>query len=215
MLLLLLSLSLSVSACGSVESDPPVARVQLLHSIEDLGALEVLVDDKVLGAIASNSLSAPFEVAPGSRRLAIRNQGAQVSVLEESVTLNVQGYLFALTGRLSNNSLKLLKVDQVPPALGDSEAAVEVIHLFTGAFRFDVYAGDALIAQDVGYADNVSPFVKVPAGLVRVTVYNAGSDPKASLPVTSRDLSLGGKSATLLVLQTDKGALSISPINIR
>jgi hypothetical protein len=203
-----------VNGCGT-EEDPPVARIQILHSIEDLGTLEVLIDSKLLGSIQSQNLSSAFEVEPGNRQLSIRNQGAQVSILQENLTLGAQGYLFALTGRLSNNSLKLIKVDQPVPSLEKGEAALEVIHLFSGTFRFDVYAGGTLLAQNVGYSEPPAAFVKLPAGVVKVTAYNTGSDPLASLPVASKELSLGAGSATLLVLQTDGGALSINPINIQ
>jgi hypothetical protein len=215
--MLLVFPALLFAACGSTEDEAPVARVQILHGIEDLGVIEVRIDNKTLGTIEASKLSSAFEVEPGTRSLGIRAQGATSDAFSNTLTLSAQGYLYALTGRLSGNTLKLVAVDQAPPTLANGEAALEVVHLYesTKAFKFDVYAGGALLAQNIGFGDVPSTFVKVAAGPLKLTVFNTGNDPNAALPVVSKDVTVASGSATLLVLQTIDSSLGINTINIK
>ena len=91
--LVVLALALAVcwSACGEDEEPPPpVASVVFLNQAADLGAVEFLLDGKVVRTVMPGMLSAAVENPLGQVAVQARNPGAAQGLLEENFDLREQ-----------------------------------------------------------------------------------------------------------------------------
>lgn len=207
--------SMMLLACGGDPlPEPEQARVQFLHNIDDLGNLEVLLDNEPVLTIRNGQLSEVAMFEPGRHRLSIRNQGAQSALTAQTIDFEVQGYLLVFTGSYRDNTIQALIVDNAPPAQKQRMAAVEVVNLYEGRYEFDVYVGTDLVASELTYG-LVTEFEEIEADTLPIRVYNTGDNPSDALPVASAQHTFKEGEATLIMLQNDDLAVSVSLIPIR
>ncbi len=209
LILALLFTSVTLAACTEDDPPEPKATVRFIHSIDDLGAIEVLLDTEIFTTLQAGELSETMEIVPGRQRLAIRSLGAQSTLHEFTQDFTAQGYLMAFTGSVSGGTIDVLAVDTPAPDTASGMAAAEVVSLYEGQFTFDVYVGLTLIDDNIAFAAAPS-FVEIPSGAATIAIYNGGDDPTTSIPIESLDHTFGEGEATMILLQNAAEGLGVA-----
>lgn len=210
-LLLLALWGFAASGCGDdgAEPAPPaMAHLVMLHSVSDLGEVEVLVDGAVAVTVAPGQRTEAIDVAPGTVTLGLRNPGASSALVEEDLELVAQTYFIAITGQSGTGSLGFWRVDKPAPAVEPGKSAIEVVSLYDGDYVFDVYVNETSVADGV-ISLRISDFVTVDAGTSDILVFNAGDDPSVALPIASATVSLPDGSTNMILIDNGATARSI------
>ncbi len=191
-------------ACDESETEPAKASLYFIHSIPELGSLEIMINDKVLTTLKSGELTGAHAIPSGSHTLSLRAPGAQSPLHSEYFSFAPQAYLFAFTGNLAN--LNIFKVDAWPPSLSKDQSAIEIVVLYDTAARFDIYVGTTLIAENIGYLQ-VSDFATIPTSSPTVKVHNHGDNPSSAVPVAALSLNMSSKRAYMVIVQRGAGGM--------
>ena len=207
-------LLVSIYACSDDQPAAPTAQVRFIHSIEDLGTLEVFLETDRLVTLKAGEISESKEIAPGLRRIALRNSGASSNLLEDRIEFLDQGYLIAFVGKVSDSSLGILSVDTPAPTVESGSAAAEVVHLLDGAFVFDVYVGTTLVASSLSYS-SVSDFATFPSGTSLIKRFNAGDNPASSFPIQQLEHHFESGRAEMILLRGTGTAVTIDLVTVK
>jgi len=172
--------------------------------------MEVFIDGEFLLNLSPKEMTPPEAIPVGIRTLSLRNSGALEVLAQKEFKMGEQPYLIAFIKSADGQGVDFWSVDQPAPLSAQGEVPVEVVNMDTDDYSYDVYAGEKLLASNLGKR-SFSDFTNIPAQKIEVKVFNAGQDSQSTRPITSELISFGG-GTTMLLLQTLEGELEISAI---
>ncbi len=217
-LLVLAAAAVGSAACSDDNNGPSAtANVRVIHAIPDGPAVDVLVDGKtVITALDYGAASAYYNVARGTRNLAINATGTANSVLTTSASFKKDSsYTVIATNLLAAPQALILEDDLSSPAAGNSR--VRLVHGAPGAGLVDIYvtapgadiSGIAPTYANVAFAANTG-YTEVPAGDYQVRVTAAGSK---TVAIDTGTLTLvAGETATAVALDDAGGGAPFSAV---
>lgn len=217
-LLALAAVAAGTAACSDDNNGPSAtAHVRVVHAVPDAPAVDVQVDGKtVITALAYGDASAYYNVARGTRTLAINETGTANSVLTTSATFKKDSsYTIIATNLLASPQALILQDDLSSPAAGNSR--VRLVHGAPSAGLVDIYVtapGADISAisptfSNVAFASNTG-YNELPAGNYQVRVTAAGSK---TVAIDTGTLTLvAGETATAVALDDVGGGSPFSAV---
>lgn len=199
-------------AGSDIPEDPPRARVIYLNEIAQLPSLEVYANAAGPTPVMLGELTEELELATGTTQFVLTAPGSKEPIVDETLELADQLYLITFTGKVADGNLALWAVDQQAPELASGQTAIEVVNLYGGDPKFDVYFDDEPLALGIG-TRAVSPFtITVPAsGTIRV--FNAGNDPASAVPLKALPTVLeDGRALMVLVKNAPDSSVALDTL---
>jgi hypothetical protein len=155
------------------------AQTRFVNASPNAGAIDFLVDGKVVATNVAFGASGPFVQLPsGASCAAVAATGTTTPVLA-SLPLDLQSgsrQTVVLLGTTGGTTPTLTTVPfpdpPTPPATG--KAKVRVIHAVAGAGPVDVYSGDVKLFSNVEFG-KAADFIEVDPGTLAVRVTQAGA----------------------------------------
>jgi hypothetical protein len=181
LLLLLLAMSISVTACNDDEAttNPPTqetARVQVVHASPNAPAVDILVD----GTVVQSSLVFPnntpyLSTTAGTRNIKVRVSGTTTIAIDANVpfSANSSNSIFAVDS-VSKISALVVTDDLTAPATG--KAHIRFIHLSPNAPAVDVALQGGSVVFSNKTFKTFTPFTPLDAGTYDLEVRLAGTN---------------------------------------
>ena len=155
------------------------ADVRVLHASPDAPAVDVYLDDKIVGALTNvpfGTISDYLAIPAGGHNVKVYATGtSSAPVIDADVTVAAgSAYTIAATGAVADIKAQVLKDDPAPTA---AKAEVRVVHLSADAPAVDVAtsgsAVDEAVVKGLSYPD-ATDYLALPGGTYDLDVRLAG-----------------------------------------
>lgn len=156
----------------------------------------ISLDDVTISSLTGFSATTPAITAAGQRLLRATANG-QV-ILEETIQLReLTLYTFIFAVNPNTSEIELQRLDA--PVLG--RYVLRVVNLSPESRELDIYLNDDRIGSNLGLGLSTAPR-EVVTGLQRLSVYTAGADRGASMPLINEYVFTGQAGSSLVLLLT-------------
>jgi hypothetical protein len=185
---------LALTACSDDDDNPTApatqARVMAVHASPDAPAVDLLVDNAVVGTgLAYPNHTAYLNVTAGTRNVKVNVSGTSTSVIDANLPVT-GGAIYSVfaTGAAASIEPLVVPDDLATPAAG--KAHVRFVHLSPDAPAVDVaVAGGAVLFADQSFREYTA-FTPVDAGTYDLEVRLAGT-PTVALAVPDVTVQAG------------------------
>ncbi len=215
-LLLTLSLSLGLAACGG-GTDRTKAHVRLVNASSGYSSLALTIDGSTIASGVAGGSSADYaDASRGTQDLDISSPSSATILATRSASLGKDTYYTLLAyGRAGALATQLLEENQSTPSSG--KTLVRVISTATDAGSLDVYltgATDSLAQaaplQTSAAYGTLGSFVTINSGTWRLRVTGAGNTSDLRLDVSGLDFE--SKGVKTLVITPGRGGVLVNAL---
>lgn len=164
------------------------------NALPDVENITITLDDVATASLTGYSASEPAITVAGDKLL--RATSGERVLLEQSISLReLTLYTFILsTNPISPDGVQLLRLEA--PVLG--RYSLRVVNLSAEAREVDIYLENNRVGSTVGFGGSTTP-QEVVTGSQRLSVYTAGADRAASMPLVN-NYAFNGQAGTSLIL---------------
>jgi len=150
------------------------ARLRAVHASPNAPSVDILVDnDEVATDIAFKAETGYLDTSAGARNIKVNATGTQVSVIDETVTLD-PGADYTVLAANFLASIEPLVIPDIKQNPTPGNAFVRAVHASPDAPEVDVLVDDTTVLTDIAFKD-VSDYLEVPAGQRNIKVNIAGT----------------------------------------
>lgn len=202
-----------LAACGGGDKDGG-ASIRMVNATQSFASLEAYADDvSFASSLGLGQASGFTSVSSGSRTLKVRNTGGATNLLEQTQSLNGDGYYTAVAiGGENAISVSVYKEDESDPDSG--YAKLRIFNAFTFGDGVDVYltsesadlASESPVFSSVA-KQSTAAFRSIAKGSYRLRVTTAGDRSEIRLDVSG--FTVADKSIyTYVLVPTKSGTLA-------
>lgn len=170
------------------------------NTIPNLEAITITLDDTTAATLNGFSASEPAIASAGDKLL--RATAGDLTLIEEQITLReLTLYTFILAQNPTTGDVQLQRLEA--PVLG--RYMMRVVNLSAESREVDIYLNDVLLEANIGMGVSTAPS-EVVTGAQRLSVYTAGADRGASMPLVGSHVFNGQAGSSIILLLTGPAA---------